>query len=536
VSSTAGMPDWWVRLVSEDAEESEKKGAKAGGQQTILLSFMGYFWWLIVGGVMEILFGALYLGSKQSADIQLGNPWLQLLYVLVGILMIETALGILRLEFWVYWAAIALSLVLLGLSIYQIVRWSNGTHMTLETVIFTILNVLFALYNIFFVLQPGVRIALHRAAPLRKGEFSPDLVILAVVVTLPALAATLLVNYQDPHLSTPLLGLIYIGGTALMIVMAYSALKLQTWSWVMTWVWAAVLAALCLDLIVGRITGGNLSVEGLLASIASLLFTTSAVYYLLRSDVRRAFIHPHSKMPVFSPPIVMGGLLLAGFAILIYLLPSVFGTQAVAFAVVGLVVGAIVGLLPGADPIARLMGFMVGLLIAETSYLVRGGLLPYTHEWSALVVGLMLAVITGIAALFRSSAWFVSMLLGAGTLYALAELSFQAGPSAYLATSGLAFVSILFSFGIGYMISSLLGIQLVPTSQAEGGPEAPTDGGPTTQTRAGAQAKGSEGAVDITTSQSGDQPKAGKGAVPVSSKSGDQPKAGKGAAQEGVTS
>jgi hypothetical protein len=198
----------------------------------------------------------------------------------------------------------------------------------------------------------------------------------------------------------------------------------------------------------------------------TILFVISAVYYLLRLDVRRAFIHKRPKQAVFSPPMLIGGLVIALFALGIYLLPGELGTAAIAYTVLGLAVGMIVGMLPHADPVARLMGFMLGLLLAFASYVVRGGFLPYTKLWSALVVLVLLAIITGITALFRSSAWFMSLLLGAGTLYGAVELQFQVAPSAYLASAGLALVSILFSFGLGYMVSVLLGLKPVPASAA----------------------------------------------------------------------
>jgi hypothetical protein len=472
VSTTThlGMPEWWTRL-----SRGSEGGDQAAGEQTILLSFMGYFWWLLLGGVAEILFGGIYFGTKKTAALHLSTPVLQLIYVLVGILMIEVALGILKLRAWVFWGAFLMTGVLAALAITELVRWINGAPLTVEVGVFTILNIVFAAYNIFFLLQPGVRSALRQAAPQRKGQFSPDLVICGVIVTLPALSAALLLSYLDTHLSDPVLGLVYIGGGALMIFMAYGALAKHTWSWVVTWVWVGILVALSITLIVRRATGDGISTEGLIASIASLLFAASAVYYLLRDDVRRTFIHWRPKNPLFNPLFLIAGLALTGFAIMSYLLPGEVGTQAVAYAVPGLVIGLVVGLLPNSDPVTKLMGFVLGLMLAESSYLVRGGLLPYTKTANVIIVPLMLLIITGIAALFRSTAWFVSMLLGAGTLYGLVELEFLAAPSAYLATSTLAFISIFFSFGIGYMVSVLLGLTLSPPSAAT--PEADVDPG-----------------------------------------------------------
>ena len=469
----------------------------------MLLTFMTYFWGASLGGVCQILFGGYFLGSKQAGDFNLSNAWLQLVYVLVGLLMIEIALGILRLEAWVYWACWLFEAVLSVVLIIELVRWATGAPITLEVGVFACLDILFVVLNLMFLLQHGVRQTLQY--PVFRGEqYSPPLVVFAVVLALPALAIHVLGNYVDNHLSSPALALVYVLTFALMILMAYGALWLQTWTWFMAWAWAAVLTALSVNVIVRRVTGSGVSVQGLISSIVCIVFIASVVYYLLLRDVRRAFIHAPSRGPLFSSPIVIGGLVLALFAMGIYMLQDELGTAAIAYTVLGLAIGAIVGLLPHADPVARLMGFTLGLLLAFASYVVRGGFLPYTKWWSAVVVLVLLAIITGIAALFRSSTWFVSMLLGAGILYGTVELAFQAAPSAYLAASALAFLSILFSFGIGYMVSAVLGLKLVPASRAHPAPagtppaEAPPGealsvtqaAGSATEARAGKHAQG----------------------------------------------
>jgi hypothetical protein len=495
VSTASGIPEWWSSAISPDNGPSGTGGAKPAAERTILLTLMTYFWWALGGGVLEILFGGWYFGSKQAADFQASTAQLQLIYVLLGIFMVAIALGVLGLEAWTYWGGLLLSIGYGAVAVLEVDRWVNGASITLEVKVFIVLNILFALYNISFGLNPAVRKTLR--FPAFQGEqFDPPLGICAIVVTLPALVVALLVNQADNHLSNPVLGLVYVVGGALMIVMAFGALRLQTWTWVAAWAWEAALVALSIDLIVRRVTGGSVSVEGLIISIVNILFAATLVYYLARGDVRRAFLHPHPKRPLFAPPMIIGGLLLGVLALVFYFLPSQLGTQAVAYTVPGLVVGLVVGLLPYADPVSRLSGFTVGLLLAFASYMVRGGLLPYTDVWSAVVVFSLLVIITGIAALFRSSAWFVSMLLGAGILYGAVELQFQAAPSAYLATSALALVAILFSFGIGYMVSSLLGIKLVPGSRSDEAPEAPsgTAGAPA-EAHTGQKADGAQGAT-----------------------------------------
>jgi hypothetical protein len=469
-----------MQLSSPDTGEPQTGGTQPAGQQTMLLTFMTYFWGASLGGVCQILFGGYFLGSKQAGDFHLSSAWLQLSYILVGLLMIEIALGILRLETWVYWACWLFEVVLTAIVITEIVRWATGAPVTLEVGVFACLDLLFIALNLMFLLQHGVRQTL-RYSVFGGEQYSPPLVVFAAVLAVPAVSMAILLNYVDTHLSSPALALVYVLTFALMILMAYGALWRQAWTWFLAWAWTAALTALSVDVIVRRVTGSGISVQGLIASIVSVVFVVSVVYYLLLRDVRRAFIHARPKNPLFSPVVLIGGLVLAVFAMGAYMLQDQLGTPAIAYAVFGLAIGAVVGMLPDADPVARLMGFILGLLLAFASYVVRGGYLPYTKWWSAAVVLVLLAIITGIAVLFRSATWFASMLLGAGILYGMVELQFQAAPSAYFDSLALAFLSLLFSFGLGYFVTTVLGIKLVSASRAGTAPSdaaAPAAGPP----------------------------------------------------------
>jgi hypothetical protein len=56
------------------------------------------------------------------------------------------------------------------------------------------------------------------------------------------------------------------------------------------------------------------------------------------------------------------------------------------------------------------------------------------------------------------------MLLGAGILYAISELQFRLAPSAYV-VSAVTMISILFGFGIGYLATTLLGLEVLTAPQ-----------------------------------------------------------------------
>jgi hypothetical protein len=435
------------------------------GVQAVLLNAIVYAWWLFIGGTFEILFGGMYLGSTQQAQIHVSSPWASLFYVVVGVVMVILGFGILRLERWVYWVAWPFTLAYTAVSIIEIVRWVQGTPIVAETVFFAGLNLLFALYNVYLLTQADTRKSL-RFGIFKGSPMSPGMAVCGIALAVPSLAVTLFVNHIDKSLSNPTLLVVYLLGSVLVIVMAFTSLRLRSWVWWGDLAWAVVLTGLSLYVIAHQldhvIRGTSVDVEGLIFGAVNLVFLLIAVYILFLSEVREAFLGTHRKQVLFSPRTLIGGLSLAVLALAIYLLQGDLGAPAISYTVFGMVMGTIVGLLPGADPANRISGYFAGLLLGFASYVARGGLLPYTKASSGFVVLLMLVVVTVITAVVRSRAWFVLLLLGVGTMYGLVELQFQAAPSAYLASAGLAFVGILLGFGVGFTVSSLLELELVP--------------------------------------------------------------------------
>jgi hypothetical protein len=432
----------------------------------IALSGVVYCWWMMIGGTFEILFGGNYLGAAEEGAIHVTTPVLDLLYVLTGAYMVTLGFGILRLERWVYWGGWLMSFAVGGLAVAQIVRRIEGTTITNESLFFACLSVLFALCAILVLLNPATRKSLHFTA-LKGSPFSPGMALCGIVLATPALAITLYHEHINKHLTTPVLVLLYLASFVLMIVMAFMALKLQRWVWWGAWAWAIVLTGLSIDVIVRQLSATNVDVEALIFSAVGVVWVASIIFFPGLGVVREAVFRERAKRALFSPRTLLGGVLLSACALTIYLLVGDLGRLPVTYSVIGMVMGVVVALLPGADPTNRLMGFITGVLLAFASFVVRGGLLPYTTLAAAIVVTVMLLIITGITELFRNRTWFVTMLLGAGTMYALVEPLFQAAPAGYLAAAGLAFVGLLLGFGVGYGISSMLPLELVPLAPAE---------------------------------------------------------------------
>ena len=431
------------------------------GTDVLLLNLVVYCWWFFIGGAFQILFGGMYLGSFQAAQIHVTPSWQLVAYSVIGAFMVTLGFGLLKLERWAWWGGWLASAAILVIAVIEIVRWATGTPITLESAFFAMLDVLFVLYNVYLLSMPGTR-KLLRNKPFAEPPFAPGMALSGVALGTSALAVALFVNHVDEKLSDPVLALVYLLGSVLVIVMAVMALRVRAWVWWGDWALTALLAGLSVYVIVDQFTkSGGVDTEGLVLSGVSLVFVLIVGYLLLLDEVRTA-VFGSAKQTLFSPTTLIGGLSLGVLALVVYLLPGELGKPVVAYTVLGLVMGTIVGLLPGADPANQISGYFAGLLLAFGSYVARGGLLPYTKGSSAIVVLLMLIVVTGVTAVVRRRAWFVLMLLGVGTMYGTVEPAFQEAPSSYIALPGLAFVGILLGFGLGFTVSSLLGLELVP--------------------------------------------------------------------------
>jgi hypothetical protein len=470
--------------------------------QTALLGGFVYVWWLFIGGSLQILFGGMYFGTQQQTQIHaLSSSWFNLSYTLLGAFMVTLAFGFLRLERWAMWGAWLGSAASGALAVIEIVRWAEGTPITLEVAFFSAMDLLFVLYNFYFLSQAETR-KLLRFKIFRGSPFAPGMALCGIALGTASLAVTLVITHIDKRLNTPDLLLVYLLGTVLVIVMAFMAVKMRRWVWWGDLAWAAILAGLSIYWIAHQVAdeivpkGGKVDTQGLILSGVNLVFVAIVVYLLFLPAVREAIFGVDRKQPLFSPRTLIGGLSLAVLAAVIYLLSGDLGTLTIAYTVFGLVMGTIVGLLPGADPANRISAYFAGLLLAFASYVVRGGILPYTKGSAALVVLVMLVIVTGITAVVRSRAWFALMLLGVGTMYGLVEPLFQAAPIGYLASAGLALVGIFLGFVLGFSVSTVLELELVPykpnpalASQTTTGSSAPSSEPARDNTRAKADAR-----------------------------------------------
>ena len=487
-TSTAADADTGTNLAAYEAGWDYGAGA-----QTALLNGIVYVWWLFIGGSLQIMFGGMYLGTPQETDIHaLSTPWFNVFYAGMGAFMIVLGFGLLRLERWAWWGGLFGSLALGVVTVTELVRWGTGTPITLEVAFLSALTLLFVLANIYLLSQTRELLRF----PIFKGSsFAPGLALVGVALGTFALAVTLVVTHIDKSLKTPALLLVYLLGFVLVIVMSFMGVKERSWVWWGDLAGAAILTGLSIWFLADQAAdGGKVDTEGIIVSVISLAFVVIVVLRaLFLPEVRKAILGVDRKQSLFSPRTLIGGLSLAVLAPVIYLFSGDLGTLSIAYTVFGLTIGAIVGLLPGADPANRLSAYFVGLLIAFASYVVRGGLLPYTKNSAALVVLVMLLIVTGITAVVRSRAWFVLMLLGVGAMYGTVEPQFQLAPSGYLASAGLALAGVFLGFCLGFTVSNLLQLELIPYRPP----------GLASQTTAGSSTESGEPAHDSTLAKAG---------------------------------
>ncbi|MFG2825251.1 hypothetical protein ACGFX4_38220 [Kitasatospora sp. NPDC048365] len=394
----------------------------AGASDSALLPVTGCVWWLFLAGALEIL-----LGRADLAHVGLGTS------------MVVAGFGLLRLERWAYWAGWA---AVLGLAAVAFRTWPNAV---------------LAALGLCFLLHPGTRRAAH-FPPFAGSPFSPGIALCALALGTPSLALAFVVEHygRNPRDPAFLLGGLLCG--ALVTVTAFAGLGVRRWVWAGDLLWIAGLLGLsAFWFTLARYD----DLQGLAFCGINLLFAAAACAALFQRGVRKPVFGARTKRGVFAPPVLVGGSVLAAAAAATYLLPGRLGAPVLAYTVFGLVTGTVVGLVPGANPAERIAAFSVGLLLAAASYVARGGLLPYTGQWSAVVVGVLFVLVTAVAAAVRSRAWFVLLLLGVGTVYGVTEPLFQAAPSTYLATLRAGATGIFLGFSLGFTASGLLGLELV---------------------------------------------------------------------------
>ena len=151
---------------------------------------------------------------------------------------------------------------------------------------------------------------------------------------------------------------------------------------------------------------------------------------------------------------LLTGVLLAAAAVLVVVLSATFDLELESVALLGAALGAVVALVPDQGPVARLIGFTGGFVVAWIGYVVRAMYLPDTSSGRAVAVGLVVIACTAIAVASMERLPLWSTLLGAGAFAGAYEFTYNAAPPELLDTSVSTATTMLLTVGIGFLAAS----------------------------------------------------------------------------------
>lgn len=150
------------------------------------------------------------------------------------------------------------------------------------------------------------------------------------------------------------------------------------------------------------------------------------------------------------------GLCLAAVSLLTVVVGEGLDLEVEALALLGVGAGAVVALVPDATSGRRLLGFLVGLVIALLGYFVRAALMPDTSTGRAVTVALVVLAgsLVAVATAERIRWWTV--LLGSATFAGAFEATYAAAPPLVADTSVSTLTALLLCVAIGYLTVAAL--------------------------------------------------------------------------------
>lgn len=147
---------------------------------------------------------------------------------------------------------------------------------------------------------------------------------------------------------------------------------------------------------------------------------------------------------------VLAGVTLAVASAVALLVGDGLGWDVDSVLFLGAGVGGALGLVTGSSPLARVGGFLLGILAASVGYALRAALLPDSTGGRALAVVIVVALAVGLILLTfgRSPLW--SALLGVGALAGAYELPFTDSPGSLTSSLPATLTVLLFMVAVGF--------------------------------------------------------------------------------------
>lgn len=158
---------------------------------------------------------------------------------------------------------------------------------------------------------------------------------------------------------------------------------------------------------------------------------------------------------------ITGGALALAAALTV-LIGEAFGLDLVHVTVLGIAIGAITVLVDDRTLGARMIGLVIGAVVAWVGFGVRAGALPDADSGRAiafLAVFAVVAIIAGVSA-GRVSLW--SQLLGVVAVTGAYEYTFAANPPLFTTESLTAVTSVLLTVMVGLVVATATSAQAAP--------------------------------------------------------------------------
>jgi hypothetical protein len=153
---------------------------------------------------------------------------------------------------------------------------------------------------------------------------------------------------------------------------------------------------------------------------------------------------------------LLTGGLLALFAALLANFGGALGLDEVRSALLGAAIGATLGLVPGNDSsYARVVGFVVGFVLAWIGYALRAGVLPDTGSGRGIAAFLVIIILTGICAATMGWMPLWSGLLGVAAIAGAYEFAFGLDPTAFTSQSVTAATTVLLAASVGFLVGAV---------------------------------------------------------------------------------
>ncbi len=155
--------------------------------------------------------------------------------------------------------------------------------------------------------------------------------------------------------------------------------------------------------------------------------------------------------------IVVGGLLLVVVTALGLYVGSALGVPLAGILFTG-GVGVVLGIVKQGGPIMRIVAFVIGFLLAWVAFGVQAALLPQTVGSQIITSGIVLIIVTAIAALSRDKVPFWALLLGTATMVGAYQTSFENAPQNFLSESLITANGTLLGVAMGLIVAGFMNL------------------------------------------------------------------------------